>query len=596
MRLKRKLDLVSVVRDGQEIPYQEGEAYTLAELFVTKPLRIRHSCELAKNKKTDYRTALYVTKYGVKSEDSVTQAISGGEFDKNAADGIRIDSSSHDFSAVIVNGGEYAVKNAKIELTSDADGSDTCDFVGLGSAISAFSGSKVSIENCDITTEGVARCTLFCDDGSEMVVKNSRLTVRGGKLYDGYVNSADFNYMVATPWVLGIMGNARGTNLMGDKAAMVLADTEVKAANWGVLSTDNGSGNILAVIDSSLTTTGCEEDKKNPFFRKYGSGYGTYILGCDEDFRGVKMHVGTYIGIAREGNAVYRSSKGKISVVSPSTGKVIYEGEGKGSRSELYSDGFGIMAHDRAELTLTEGTVMETAAAAFLMRAGGVKIRVEDGASVKAENGVVLQIIDDDDMTVGVDWNGEKELEFHTEFNEKAGWPSENGQISSMMPPPDPAGFPPMEEGAEPPPEPQYDVLFSAADVTLDGALYNGSGYYGQKAKQLYVTLGAGAVLNGTISATETIHVDENGIQNTHFTSEQYYYLGRVANRTFFNGDNTVEVRLEPGAVWNASGKGLITSLTLSEGAVLNGSVFVDGEKIVPEAGKTYTGRIEVTG
>ena len=86
MRLKRKLDLVSVVRDGQEIPYQEGEAYTLAELFVTKPLRIRHSCELAKNKKTDYRTALYVTKYGVKSEDSVTQAISGGEFDKNAAE------------------------------------------------------------------------------------------------------------------------------------------------------------------------------------------------------------------------------------------------------------------------------------------------------------------------------------------------------------------------------------------------------------------------------------------------------------------------------------------------------------------------------
>ena len=392
--------------------------------------------------------------------------------------------------------------------------------------------------------------------------------------------------MVATPWVLGIMGNARGTNLMGDKAATVLVNSDVKARNWGVLSTDNGSDNVLAVIDTSLTTVGGEDDRKNPYFRRYGSGYGTYILGCDEDFRGVKMHVGTYIGIAREGNAVYRSSKGPVKVVSPTTGKVLYEGEGKGEISELYSDGFGIMAHDRAELTLTDGTVMKTAAAAFLMRAGGVKIRVENGAQVQAEDGVLLQILDDDDATVGVNWNGEKELQFHTEFNEKPGWPSENGQISSMMPPPDPADMPPMMEGMEPPPEPLYDVHFTVTDAKLEGALYNGSGYYGQKAKQLYVTLGAGAVLTGTISATETIHVDENGKQNTHFTSDQYYYLGRVANRVFFNGDNTVEVTLQAGSVWNVTEAG---------GAVLNGSVTVDGAAIVPEAGRTYTGKIVVS-
>ena len=587
--------LVTIVRGGREIPFVPGSEYADGEIVLTDKLPIKHSCEISETKKTDYRTALYVTKDGVAADGSASEVIVGGCFDNNGADGIRIDSTSHDFSGVIVDGGKYSIKNAKILLHSDADGSDTCDFVGLGSAVGAFNSARVDIENSEIETEGVARCTVFCDNASDVVVRDSRLCVRGGKLYDGYVNSADFNFMVATPWVLGIMGNARGTNLMGDKASMVLVNTDVKASNWGVLSTDNGSDNVLTVIDSQLTTVGCEADKKNPYFRTFGSGYGTYILGCDEDFRGVTMNVGTYIGIAREGNAVYRSSKGNIRVVSPSTGEVLYEGEGKGAISRLHSDGFGIMAHDRAELTLTDGTVMETGAAAFLMRAGGVKIRVEDGARVIPEDGVILQILDDDDAIVGVDWNGEKELEFHTEFHEKAGWPSENGQISSMMPPPDPADMPPMMEGMEPPPPPQFDVHFRAADTELNGALYNGSGYYGQGAKQLYVMLAGGAVLNGTISATETIHVNEHGRQNTHFTSEEYYYLGRVANRMFFNGDNTVEVRMEAGSVWNVTETGEITSLWLEDGAALNGKVTLDGEPIVPEAGVAYTGRIIVS-
>ena len=130
--------------------------------------------------------------------------------------------------------------------------------------------------------------------------------------------------------------------------------------------------------------------------------------------------------------------------------------------------------------------------------------------------------------------------------------------------------------------------------MELSGDIYNGSGYYGQKAKELTVTLEKGAVLTGCISATETIHVDENGAQNTHFTSEEYYYLGRVANRPYYHGDNTVEVTLEEGSVWNVRGEGVISSLTVKDGAALNGTVLLDGAIIVPEAGKTYTGRITI--
>ena len=586
--------LKTVVRGGVEIP-AGGE--NPSEIVWTEPLPIRHSCELAETKRTDYRAALYVTKDGVDAPRSASAAISGGHYDDAGADGLAIEARTPDFSAVIVDGGRYALKNAKLQMRSNADGSDTCDFVGLGSAVAAFNGARVEIEDSEIVTEGVAKCTVFCDGGSDVVVKDSKLCVLGGKLYDGYVNSADFNYMVATPWVLGIMGNARGTNLMGEKSSTVLVNTAVKARNWGVLSTDNGENNCLTVIDSELTLLGGDEDRKNPYFKKWGSGYGTYILGCDEEFRGVRMNVGTYIGIAREGNAVYRSSRGAAKVVSPTTGEVLYEGEGKGRICELYSDGFGIMAHDRAELTLTDGTVMETQNAAFLLRAGGVRIRVEEKARVRAADGVLLQIIDDDDKSVGVNWGSDKELEFFTVFNEKAGWPSENGQITRLMPPPDPSEMPPMppmSDDVEPMPEPLYDVHFTASDVTLNGNLYNGSGYYGQPSKQLYVTLGAGAVLTGGISATETIHVNERGEQNTAFTSGEYYYLGRVANRAFHNGDNDVEVCLQAGSVWNVTEAGVVTALTVAEGAAVNGHLFLDGAELLPEAGKEYRGRIEV--
>lgn len=580
-----KEKLLTVIQNGIETAGEGGTA------CYTEPIELKYSCGVGSDKNGKFRTALFVDKDGLQAAKSVPEALQGGRYDGECAEGVSLEAHSDEFSALIVDGGRYALKDAKLRMVSGGDGKKVCDFNGLGSAVCAYNGARVDIQNCDILTEGVAKCTVFADDGSDVVITDSRLEVKGGRVYEGCPNCADFDYMVQPPWVLGLMGNARGTNLLGSKGSTVLVGCEVSAANWGALSTDNGEDNLLVVADSSLTVTGSQEDKKNPYFKKYGSGYGTYILGTDEDFRGVTMNVGSYIGIARDGNAIYRSSKGPIRVLSPRTGEVIYEGEGKGQISVLNSEAFGIMTHGLAELTLTEGTVMNTENAAFLLRCGGIKIEVSDKAQLNVADGVLLQIIDDDDMSVGVDWDSQYELHFKQEFNEKPGWPSENGQISSMMPPPPP---PPMPEGpeGEGPEPPQFDVHFLARDVELRGDLYNGSGYYGQPAKQLYITLGAGAKLTGAIAATETIHVNEKGEQNTHFTIDEYYYLGHVANRNFFNGDNAVEVTLEAGSAWTVTKESLVSALTVQEGARLAAAVTVDGEALVPEGGRTYRGRI----
>lgn len=147
-------------------------------------------------------------------------------------------------------------------------------------------------------------------------------------------------------------------------------------------------------------------------------------------------------------------------------------------------------------------------------------------------------------------------------------------------------------------PEKSYKTdkcYFKATNVALKGDLFNGSGYYGQDAKALDVVIGAGAVLDGAISATETRHINEKGEQNTHFTIKEFYYLGHVENRVFFNGDNVVEVVLKDGGVWNVTGDGIINALTVGEGCTFNGKASIDGKEIAIEAGKKYEGVIAIS-
>ena len=581
---------ITILENGTEIEYVPDKEYSDdAECVLTDKIDITLSCPMDENKPFPYRAAVYVDKGGISKEKSVLAAVQGGSVTEEGMTGSLVHSESADFDAVIVSGGKYALKDVRIEMPSASDGKKICDFAGLGAAVAAFSGAEVRLENCEIETTGVGKTTIYADEGSDIVAVNCRLSAMGGKVYDGYSNNADFNHMVAPPWVLGITGNARGTNLMGCKASTALINCDIKAKNWAVVSTDNGEDMKLMIADSTLTLVGDpSEGKVNPYFKKYGSGYGTYVLFTDEVFYGVTMNVGTYICIDREGSAEYRSSRGTIRFVSPTTGKVLYEGEGKGNPCVLNSDAFGILAHfGPSKLVLREGTIMNTEDASFLVRCGGLDVDVIEGTKLNTKAGIIMQIIDDDDRLVGIDVDSDMELDFLSDFNEKPGWPSENGQITSQMPEeelPGDAGSEWLEDSG------RDDVNFRAADVELVGDFLNGSGYYGQEAKKLYITLESGTILTGTVSATETIHVNEKGEQNTHFTENEYFYLGRVANRNYYNGDNDVSVRLCAGSVWNVTGEGILTSFTMEDGAVFRGALTVNGETIIPEAGKTYTG------
>ena len=594
--------LVTMLVHGVETQYKPGNSYEYAEFYFTGKLK-EIPCSYKDRGIENYRAAIFVDENGINKDMSVLAAIRSGRYNDNGAENISIVSSSHDFTGLLLYKGKYTLKNAMFKFITDSDGSHVSDFTGYGSLITALDHSKLFVEDSEFESVGVAKPALFCDEGSDVVFKNCRVKVMGGRLYDGYVNSADCTIMVAPPWVLGMTGSARGTNLMGKKSSTTVVNCDMKASRWGVMSSDGGKDMQLIAIDSDLTLVGDyggPEDLRNPYYSRYGSGYGTYVIGnAHEEFYGVNFRVGTYAVILRGGSAVYKSSRGRIRVTSPTTGEVLYEGRGKRRKTTIESDAFGFMAHGDGTLTVTDGTEVNCHNAVFLIKAGGVTMNVMDNALLNSTDGVILQVMDDDDAIVGLNRESKYMLTFNTDFYEKPGWPSENVQITSKMDVPPPPPPPPAPEGAKPEEieisPPKFDVHFNATDVKLKGDLYNGTGYFGQKAKQLYVKIGKGSVLDGVISATEVMHINEKGEQNTHFTKNEYYYLGHLANRPFYNGDNTVEVILENGAVWNVTGKCIINSLTVGEGCVFNGTAMIDNKAFKPEPGKTYKGLITVS-
>jgi len=353
---------------------------------------------------------------------------------------------------------------------------------------------------------------------------------------------------------------------------------------------------------------------KYAYSSKYGSGYGTYLTGnAHQNFYGATFNGLTYAGIYTGGEGNYKSSSGKIEL-KDAEGKAIETVTGKGKPTTINSV-FGFMSHGQGTVNVLDGTVVNSEEAIFLAKAGGVSF-VADSAVLSSASGSILQMIDNDDRTVGGSRDG-----FKTEFNEAPGWPSESGNVTQAgasargqqagMPggqaggaprgPRGPGGGPggPPPDGPPGGPGGSSVVKLTLLNGNYKGNVFNGSGYYTQSGKALEVSIGKEATLSGAISLTETRHVDETGKQNTRFTINEYYYLGHVANRNYRNGSSTISVSLKDGGVWKVTGESLISKLVVDKGAIegADGAKLVmkiDGKEEPIKQGETYSGNIVI--
>lgn len=574
---------------------------------------------------------LYTSAVAVVEGDTETYTnkslVSEGTYDASSADGIVINDSESGHNGILLyNVGDYTISNADIKMETDADGLDTCDFSGVGAAVLASGDANVTISDSNISTAGVATMPIFADAGATTTIKNSTLVSKGGTLHGDYMNSPDQATMVAPPWILGIMGTSRTTNLMGDDSTMNLIDSDTSAGAWAVLSTDSGSNMYLNMFNTDLTllnadesaaaplqqpsaSTGVDSQIKetvdNPYSVNYGSGYGTYAIGnAVETFAGATVNVGTYGTIFTGGSATFMSTvEGETYTLKSATGKTDVEYTSTESKNTVInSDTFGFMIHQSEnKIDIKEGTEVNSGFATFLVKSGSSNETVTadvDGASVN-NGGVLIQVMDNDDATTG-----------------------------GMMDADDPANlngagmnFKPLHTEAE---------GFNTADAKNDGTeqnftftngeysgnVYNASGsdnseYGPLEATTLNLTIGSGATYSGAAASTAAIHVTYDGsvaakaqggfaytdankddilsYQNTSFDMGHYFDIGQVANLINYNGGNDIHVTLTDDAVWNVTGESLITGISVSDGAkvvVEDGATLTVGETVF-EAG-TY--------
>lgn len=134
-----------------------------------------------------YDAALYITAEGIDTEKSATDRISSGVYNETGASGIIIDDSESGHNGILVVDADYTITGATIDMLTDADGTDTCDFSGKGTAIAAFgNGANVTIEDSTIHTSGVATMPIFADSGATVTIRNSTLQSDGGTLSADY--------------------------------------------------------------------------------------------------------------------------------------------------------------------------------------------------------------------------------------------------------------------------------------------------------------------------------------------------------------------------------------------------------------------------
>lgn len=615
--------VATLIADGVEVPFN-SDIFNNAQLVVTNAFDHIPSWYTPRGI-CPYRAALIVGKDGIIDDMSVTEAVQGGTVGAKEAKGIKIHSTSDNFAALICDAGEYAIRDSVLIFDSNSDGRNHGDFCGYGAIIDAFNGSKIELENVDLYTRGVSRSAAFVDSYSHVLIKDSKIRSMGGQLYPGYINNADQSNMVAPPWVLGITGNCRTTNMMGDCGTTTVVGSDVWANQWGVLSTDSGSDMVLMVIDSTIGLLG-EGQVGDPYSRNYGSGYGSYIIDdAVEYFRGVKMYVGTYIAVVCGGTATYESSNG---VFATHPMKFVYDGSpdvtnhfgkvtpghyvaedenavfsgivGKGEKTVMHSDAFGFMSHDFGTINILDGTEIYTKNAIFLHKDGDMTVNV-DNAKLVSDDKVIFQLIDNDDDAVGARFKaaakpGDPTFAYTTEYAAKHSDPTFIFNTEYF----EKSGYPGIDYPA---PGSKGDVKIEAnlTNSDLCGDFYNATGYVlggmsGEEAQGRILTLnlGKGAKLDGAVCATSSIHVDEYGRQNTHFTIDEYYYLGHIANKPYYNGANDIAVNLTDDAVWTVTGTSVITALSISDGASVKGKAIIDGKPTVLESGKTYTGVITI--
>jgi hypothetical protein len=559
-----------------------------------------------------FRQAIYVDATGFVPAKSVIAAIIGGRPAADMVEGLKITSTGECFNGIYA-ASSYTVKDVEIDFTGNA----RSDFSGYGTAVvGTGEGTTLVVDGAQIRTDGVARAAVVATNGANVIVKNSDIQTKNGELPADYLPTIDTAKMRSAPWMLGLSGNVRATNILGTNTKASYINSSITSEGWGVLSTDGCTTPTLTAINSTISITG--ED-----------GYGSYGTGdATENFLGCAFDVASYATISRGSFLFYGdSTPEKVAQLNTDLSLGLTEEEMAAVPNlptVVNSKRFGIMWHGGGTLEVSGGTVFNTKETTFLDKGQAIKIAVDgaEGAQLNPENGVIMQFMDDDDpgsdlatmLNTGVynepttpaELDATHDLTRAADADAQATFANitlagdfynstRGGLAAPMVPPP---GAPPATDAGA---APAADPAAAGTTTTAAGTATTAAGAappatagdtatLTSNSKNLCLTFD-NSKITGIISASTATHAKAS------ITEADYKLLGTVTNTPGPAVNNGVVVVLKNKATWMVTGDAYLTSLTIGAdcSVAAEGSMTlimtVDGVD-TPLAPGTYKGKI----
>jgi len=518
-------------------------------ITVTDSLFAPSSGLMRGDKQQEFRAAILIEDGRYVPEKSVAEIVQGGKVTDKAATGITLMGTEDNFNGIVVTGdSEYTIEGLKIDFEGNGDN----DFIGYGAGIACYGNSKVTVNNSEIKFKSVTRCTLHCGGNSVTTLNNCRL-----------INESPDKEGFVPMWALGLYGTNRVTQLC-DNASVYYNNYHIQGNGWGVLSIDGGKRVRMYLKDSTIELTG-------PRARGYGAfSIGDALISYDN----CKVNVQGYPLLLGGHND---KSDGEIT-----NGTVI--------NSTLY--GVMMFRLKGGELKVNKGSTINSVSSTFVVKGCNPYLNIEN-AVLNPGNGVVLQLMDNDDPGMGP-------ARFIVPIGADTPIPGRDLTVA----------------------DPNKDVFMTVSNMEIKGDFYNsttnlransiestsmsgmpamssGSGEGAaddlQGVKNLDLKF-AGAKVNGVISAAKAAYGDGVVIIDVGNRQE----LSAVTQTAHEPVNNGVIVSFDKSSVWTVAGTSYLTSLTIAEGAVIKApggktlTMTVNGVKTPIKAG-TYKGKIVMT-
>jgi hypothetical protein len=489
----------------------------------------------------------------------------GGTVTDSEAQNIAVVSKGEGFNGIYIQNAKYQLVNPQLRLT----GNGRFDFVGAGAAIvGSGTGTRLIVDRANIDNTGVVRTGVVATDGSNVIVKNSTIRTHDGQLPADYAPTLLPGQMRSAPWMLGIVGNVRATNLVGTDTKATYLNSDVYSTGWGVLSTDSTDRGQLTAINTRITT-GTE-------------GYGAYADGhtVTDRFLGSSFDVDDYAVISTGGTVLLGDSDpAAVAGLNTSLDLGLDQRElvAVPTRNTTVTSGrFGVMWHgggsadaDGGTVSISGGTTIRTAKTTFVDKGLPVRLNIDGshGATIQAGNGVLWQLMESDDPgPVMVNGN----LVNQGVYQEPTSPPDRNSNFDVATTHP-------------------TDAVANLNDLTLRGDFYNGM----RNPRNLVLNLNT-THLTGAVTSSTTHHAVDT------ITAVDYRQISEVTNTATPTTNNGVILTLTDGSTWTATGTSYLSSLTIDATSTISGAnrgaitMTVNGvpTQIIP--GTTYTGAIVI--